>query len=73
MIAVRALSKEEVEQRLWRLKCKKVREYQDNALWKTQTGHYFTVPQMGPDGRCSETDLNLIIEDIKPYLPPDMT
>ncbi len=65
MIALRLFSREEVERKLWRHKCIKVREYETAALWKTKNGFFFTVPQFGPDKRCDQLTLESILEDIK--------
>ena len=73
MIALRLFTLLEVEQRLWRLKCKKVREHETAAIWKTPTGFHFSVPQFGPEKRCDELTFNTIIDEITPYLGDDRT
>ena len=63
-MAVRLFSKAEVEQQLWRRHCRKVREYETAALWRTNEGFHFTVPQEGPDKQCDEYTLREILEEL---------
>jgi len=67
LIAVRLLSREEIERELWRRKCRLVREYETAALWKTKTGYHFTVPQEGPDKMCPEYIWRDILDELDRY------
>jgi hypothetical protein len=39
------------------------------GIWRTMWGHHFTVPQDGPDKRCSEYALEKIIADLERRKP----
>jgi hypothetical protein len=63
-MSVRLYPKEFVERELHNRKCCKVLDYLTAALWRTQSGYYFTVPQEQPDGRCDENSLREILTEI---------
>lgn len=61
---VRLYLKEYVERQLWRRKCKKVKQYSTSALWKTQEGFHFVVPEEGDEGQCADYVFDEILGEI---------
>lgn len=64
MISVHMLTKEEVADRLTKIGCQPSEETIDGcSCWGTRCGHYFLVPQIGPDGMTAEYILEEIIAE----------
>lgn len=68
-MSVPLLSREIIETELWRLKCRKVREYEVSALWATRHGYHFIVPQEGPDKCCDKYTWQDILADLAAHEP----
>lgn len=66
MVAARLLPKQTVSKKLKAEGCEKVSDsvIPDHSYWKTQTGLYFYVPEIGPDKMTPELVFHEIIADI---------
>lgn len=70
MIAVYLVAKEDVADQLELIGCEKVVNVDDElALWRTPWDFYFTVPELGPDGRCAKHVLLEILADVERSRP----
>jgi hypothetical protein len=72
MIAIRLLSRNEVEKRLAEFGCKKVDEETDPmdrmywwSYWRTSWGFHFYIPELGPDRMTPAERFDGIIADIR--------
>ncbi len=76
MIAVRLLSREEVASCLEEFGGKHVENFDDGpdpyyraSYWRTSWGHYFFVPEIGPDRMCPEQRMYEILADLSALAP----
>jgi len=64
-MALPLLSKEHVDQELWRRQCVFVKDYGDHEIWKTtKIRHFFTVPREGPLKQSSAYEFEQILAEI---------
>jgi hypothetical protein len=63
-MAVRLYPREYVERELHARKSRKVLDWITAALWRTEDGFYFTVPQEA-DGACDENSLRDILTELE--------
>jgi hypothetical protein len=70
MIAVYLLTKEEVERRLKKLGCVRIKcEIEEHGMWKAPWGHAFLLPELPPDGMCAERTFNAAVEELEKTKP----
>ena len=66
MIAPRLLSKQTVTKRLKTEGCERIEDelIPEHSYWKTKSGLYFTVPELGPDKRTPEQVFYEILAEV---------